>query len=208
MQFSVIRTYCATRFRDTSNQIVSDNDWKLYVNTAYGDALIAMPFFPWNEASTTLQILANARSVNLPTDVWKVTAVYDSTDQFPMVPLEGRDQVYNEYPQQTEVGQPMHYRIFGGQLQVYPLPQSNTNFIVEYSVQPADLVADADIPAFPSQWHDILVSGAVALAYRDDGNPQMAEQYEKEANDMTMKLINDVMQPRQGRFYEPIDTFL
>jgi hypothetical protein len=206
MQFSAIRTYCATRFRDTGNVIVTDAQWKDYVNTAYGDTLMRMPYAPWNEASTTVTIAASTRSGSLPTNVFKVLAVYDATNGFPMVPLEGRAQVFNEYPQQTEVGQAMHYRIFGGSLYVYPLPQSSTSYTVEYLVMPADLSADGDVPAFPEVWHDILVSGAVALAYRDDGNIAMAQEYEKEAAAMMAALIQDAMQPRQDRYYEIVDT--
>jgi hypothetical protein len=205
MQFSVIRSYAATRFRDPSNAIVLDTDWKNYVNTAYGDVLMRMPWAPWNEGSASLVIGASTRSVALPTDVDKVLAVWNSTDQFPMVPLEGRMQTYNEYPQQTEIGQPMHYRIFGESLLVYPLPQVSTTFVVEYVVMPADMVNDTDVPAFPTQWHDVLVSGAVALAYRDDGNIAMAQEYDKEAEDMIKALIQDSMQPRQDRYYEIVD---
>lgn len=206
MQFSVIRTYAAARFRDPTNVIVSDADWKNYVNTAYGDVLMRFPYAPWNEASTTVTVNAGSRSATLPVNVFQVTAVYDQTNGFPMVPMEGRAQVFNEYPQQTETGQAMHYRIFGNTLQVYPLPQTNTTYVVEYLVQPAELVNDTDLPAFPEIWHDILVSGAVALAYRDDGNPAMADKYEVEAEDMTKALIQWMAQPRQDRYYEIVDT--
>jgi hypothetical protein len=205
MQFSVIRQYAATRFRDPTNVIVSDADWKNYVNTSYGDTNMRLPYAPWNELSATITINAGVRSGPLPTDVNRVTAVWNSTDQFPMVPLEGRMQVFNEYPQQIETGQSMHYRIFGNALYVYPLPQANTSFTVEYLKAPADLLNDADIPAFPETYHDILVSGAVALAYRDDGNIPMAQEYDKEAEDMVRALIQESMQPRQDRYYEITD---
>jgi hypothetical protein len=206
MQFSAIRTYAATRFRDPSNIIVTDTQWKDYVNTAYGDVLTRLPYAPWNEASATVALSAASRTGALPTDVFKVTAVYDATDQFPLVPLEGRNQVFQEYPQQTETGQPMHYRLLGGNILVYPIPEAATNLTVEYLKMPADMSADADVPAFPSQWHDALVSGAVALAYRDDGNMQMAAEYEKESQGMIASLIQDSMQPRQDRYYEIVDT--
>lgn len=206
MQFSVIRSYAATRFRDPTNVIVDDTTWKLYVNSAYGDLLMRMPYGPWTEGSTTITINSGVRSGALPTDVNRVSAVWNSTDGFPMVPLEGRMQVFNEYPQQIEIGQPMHYRIFGNSLYVYPLPQANTSFTVEYFKLPADMVNDTDVPAIPETYHDALVAGAVAKAYVDDGNAQLAQQFAQDAENMIKALIQDSMQPRQDRYYEITDN--
>src|SRR5579871_959 len=172
MQFSAIRTQAAFRFRDVSFQVVTDSNWKDYVNDAYQMALSATQFFPWNETSSLLTVPANTRGVSLPTDVWHVQAAWDHDNQFPLVALEGRQQVYMEYPQQTEVGQAMHYHVFNNQFNVYPMPQIDTEYKLEYSQRPADMVNDADVPVFPPQYHRMLVDGAVALAYTDDGNLQ------------------------------------
>lgn len=206
MQFSVIRTYCATRFRDTNNVVVADADWKNYVNTAYHDVLAHCTFFPWSETSSVVQIAANTRGVALPLDVWQIEAAWDQDNQFPLVALEGRQQVYMEYPQQTEVGQAMHYHVFNNQFNVYPMPAQLTNYKLEYIQRPADLNADADLPVFPVQYHDMLVDGAVALAYVDDGNLQQAQVYQTRFEQRRQQLVNDLMQPRQDRYYEIVDT--
>lgn len=208
MQFSAIRTYCALRFRDTGLTIVSDTDWKSYVNSVYGDMLSRCTWYPWNEAKSTLSYTAGTRSVNLPLDVWQVLAVWDSTNFQPLVPLEGRVQVYQLYPQETETGPPMHYRVFNNGLQVYPLPTATTALVVEYIQRPADLSADADVPVFPVPYHDTIVSGAVAMAYRDDGNLQMAGAYDQEYEDSLKRMLADMMQPRQERYYQPVDDML
>lgn len=208
MQFSVLRAYAATRFRDVGNVVVSDADWKNYINDVYEDMLSRCTWFPWNEAKQDLTILASTRGIALPTDAWHVLAVWDKTNQFPLVPLEGRDQVYNEYPQQTEVGQAMHYHVRNNQLEVYPMPQTDTIYTVETIKRPVDLAADADLPVFPPQYHTTLVEGAVSLAYRDDGNLQMAAQFEAAYEEEVKRMVLDLMQPRQGRYYEPVDTFM
>lgn len=205
MQFSVIRTYCALRFRDVGNNVVTDASWKLYVNSAYGDVLQALPFFPWNELSTTLTYSASTRSQNLPTDAWQVLSVFNATDVWPMVELEGRENFLNLYPIQTEIGSPLHYRLFNNALQIYPLPQGSTALTVEYVAMPADLSADADLPVFPEQFHDLLVVGAVARAYRDDGNNEQASAYENEFAQMLKPLVVNMGQPRNPRFVEMTD---
>lgn len=210
-----MRTYAASRFRDTGNVVVLDTDWKNYINDAYHLMLSAVPLWPWNEATTTLTVPGNSslvyplnRSVALSLDTWQVLAVWDITNQFPLVPLEGRDQVYSEYPQQLEVGQAMHYRVFNNLLEVYPAPQVATQYLVETIVKPGDLVADSDLPVFPAQYHTDLVAGAVSLAYEDDGDAAQAALYRAKFNNGITSLKNDMGQPRQSRFYEPVDTFM
>lgn len=205
MQFSDIRTYAALRFRDTGLVIVDDAAWKTYVNDVYDDMLSRCTWFPWNEASSTLSVTAGTRSVALPTDVWQITAVWDTVNFLPLVPLEGRSQVFQLYPQQTEIGVAQHYRLFDNKLEVYPLPQGTTPYVVEYILRPAALVADSDLPVFPSQYHGTLAAGAVAMAYRDDGNLQMAGAYDQEYEDEVKRMLVDLMQPRTERYYEPVD---
>ncbi len=210
MQFSAIRTYAAARFRDTNNIVVLDTgpgpNWKDYVNDTYNDALSRCTYFPWSEASTVVQVPANTRGVALPTDVWQVEAAWDQDNQFPLVALEGRQQVYNEYPQQTEVGQAMHYRVWSNQFEVYPMPQTTTNYKLEYILRPPELVNDTDVPVFPVQYHRMLADGATALAYVDDGNLQQAQVYQTRYEARVEKMLEDIMQPRQDRYYEIVDT--
>jgi hypothetical protein len=219
MNFAALRAYAATRFRDPNNVVVSDADWKFYINDAYNDMVTQCPWFPFNNATANLTIAGNAaapadpdsitRSSALPTDAWQVTAVWDKTNQFPLVPLEGRGaNLYNEYPQQIEIGQAMHYRIFGNQLQVYPAPQSTTIYRVEYILRPPDMAADGDLPLFPEQYHTTIVAGALALAYTDDGNPQMAQQYNADFENEVKQFKADMAQPQQDRYWEIVDTFL
>lgn len=205
MQFSAIRTYSALRFRDTGLTIVSDTDWKTYVNDAYDDMISRCTWFPWNEASSTLTVNAGSRSVALPTDVWEVLSVWDSVNFIPLVPLEGRGQAYQLYPQQNETGIPQNYRIFNNLLDVYPLPTANIPYVVEYIKRPAEMVADADVPVFPVQYHSTIAVGAVALAYRDDGNLQMAGAFTTEYEDEVKRMVADLLQPRQERYYQPVD---
>lgn len=208
MQFSDIRTYAALRFRDTGLVIVSDTDWKSYVNDVYDDMLTRCTWFPWNEASSTLTVTAASRSVNLPTDVWQILAVWDTVNFLPLTPLEGRVQVYQLYPQQTEIGVAQNYRVFDNKLEVYPLPQNDTPYIVEYVKRPAALAADSDVPVFPAQYHGTIAAGAVAMAYRDDGNLQMAGAFDQEYEDEVKRMLVDLMQPRQERYYQPTDDML
>src|SRR5207344_2974807 len=116
-------------------------------------------------ASTAL-----TRAVALPTDATRVLSVHDHTNYVKLEPLEGVAEHLRLWVTQTEDGVPVCYRIRNGNLLLYPLPTGVYTYYVEYLSRPADLSADGDLPAFPSQYHDILVEGALADAYLDDGN--------------------------------------
>jgi len=205
MQFSDIRTYCAMRFRDTGNVVVTDANWKLYANTIYGEILTQFPFAPWREAVETVAQPANNRIIDLPAGAWQVVSVFDGTNQYPLVPLEGRDQAYQLYPDQAAVGAAQHYRVFTNSVWLYPVPQDATSYVIEYLVGNDQMVADSDTPMFPDPYHDLIVSGAVMLAYKDDGNLQMAAAYAKEYEDGLKILKQEAGQPRTSRFYQIVD---
>ncbi len=170
MTLAQLVSRCKLRFRDLSNMLVTDDGWKAHINEGYREMLGASSFWPFLEASTpALSIAAGVNSVALPTDVWKVLAVYNNTDKIPMDELAGRRGGYDAFPLLAgQTGVPEHYRLYGNALQVFPYPAVTTTFLVEYAVAPADLANDAAVPVFPAQYHQALVYYALAAAYEDD----------------------------------------
>lgn len=206
--FAQIRTRAAVRYSDPSNVLITDTAWKDYVNEAYRDFLTLNPRLPFNATrSTSITIAANGRSSNLPTDVWRVTAVWDATDLQPLVPLTNPAQPRWEYPSDTEQGVPQQYRLFGRALEVYPRPAQLTTFAVDYYLQPADLSADGDLPAFPAAYHGGIIALAVSKAYRDDGNANAAKEYESEASGIMDRMLDDLLDVREDRYPGITDEF-
>ena len=81
----------ATRFRDPNNDVISAGQWLAYLNQAYGDVNTSTPLWPWLESSEqTLSLTAGNRSVSLPTNVFNVNWVYNTTDDERLIPQEGR----------------------------------------------------------------------------------------------------------------------
>lgn len=131
---------CATRFQDFGRDSYTDSDWLGYLNDAYRDVLSASPLWPFLKFTTaTLTLAAETRGVNLPANCFRVTSVYNNEDQYPMRAIEGDTQHIRRYPDQTLDGIPSRYRIFNNQLQVWPLPDAQRTFTVDYIVAPADL---------------------------------------------------------------------
>lgn len=209
MQFSVIRTRCATRFRDTAFSIVTDAEWKDYVNARYRKVQAASPYWPFEESALTslTAFAAGDRKKPLPTNVVRVTAVWDSTHGTPLVPLEGRSDFLHLYPSQTETGPPQHYRIHDGNLYLYPLPDTAVTIQIEAFQDLTDLTSDADLPTFPAQFHDILVEGALADAYLDDGAQDQFKQHDDRFSGILNDMLQDQLQPKQERYYQIVDTW-
>lgn len=175
MNLTALETQCRDRFRDTGQIIYTNADWDNYLNDAYRDVSAAQPYWPYMEQQASLVVVAATSGIALPTDVFHVTAVYNSTDKYLLEPLPGRSEYREEYPDPgASSGTPAHYRLRGGFLEVYPRPTVNTTLLVDHFAPPAALAAGGDEPAFPEQFHPILVSGALAYAYEDDGNAAQA----------------------------------
>ena len=139
MDTTTMITRCAVRYQDENFDNKSAAAWLGYLNDAYRDVLSANPLWPFLKQTTTLTVLAGQRSVALPTNVFKLTSVYNSTDQYPMRAIEGGTQHIRLYPDQTLDGVSSRYRVFNDELQVWPLPDYNVDIIVDYIVAPSDL---------------------------------------------------------------------
>lgn len=209
MQLSDIRTRCKDRWRDPTNAILTDANWTAYINDAYSDVKAASPFWPWAQASSSsITIAQGVRSGALPTDVLGVTAVYNVTDQTAMEPVEGSDRPYRIWPDQVEQGVAGAYRLRGSVLEVYPLPDKTTTLKIEYQSVPADLAADADVPVFPSQFHRMLVAGALVRAYEDDGaSAATIKQYQDSFDALLDALRTYVFSGTTSRYPGIVDTF-
>lgn len=201
MQFSDMVTRCETRFRDEDHDIYSADDWKGYLNDAYQDVQAACPFWPWAETkSTSLSAAVNTRTVALPTNVVRVLSILNATDDIVMTQIDGNATHLLVDPTEEAVGSPRRFRVFGANIEVYPLAEVTTALTVEYMLAGAELTADDDVPAFPAQFHRVLVEGALSKAYIDDDNPDLATAYAEAFSGLLDALKSDMLEPRGGRY--------
>lgn len=190
-----------SRFRDTGNGVYSVADWNDYLLEAQADVYAASPWWPFFEGLATNTITTSGE-VTLPTDAWRVNSVYNATDDYALSPLSGRADYLAYYPDpDASVGSPLHYRLRSNVLEVLPHPQSPVSIRVEYMVPPAFLAADGDEPIFPEQYHQILVSGALARAYEDDGNVNMAQTHWAKFGALLSQMKDDLLDTRSESYY-------
>lgn len=198
-----LRTRCKVRVRDTNNDIWSDSDWDAYLNDAYTDVVSESGIWPFlKQVNRAVVYPAQAASMLLPTDsavpgasdVYRVTEVLNMNDRYPLAPLYGATAAGAAYPYaDISFGNPLHYMIYGDTIELYPRPLVTTTLSIRYSSPPPPLVATTDVPVFPSQYHSILVYGAMKYAYQDDGNLQGAEACQKDYDDTLEDIKSDLL---------------
>lgn len=215
MDRDALVTLCGKRFRDTSNVIVGAStstpvSWIEYLDAAYKEVNRATPLWPWLEATdSAVTVTGGSRSGNLPSDVFQVHSVYNVTNQWTMKSTQGRNQVWEHYDTLNDTGLPETYRIRNNTLHVYPIPQTDTCFNVEAVLLPTSLSSGASEPVFPEGFHDILVEGALALAYQDDGAPEQHDRhwqkFKQQIEDMKWFILafrTESYSPVRDTFYE------
>lgn len=171
---------CEQRFGDTANTIVTAAEWLDYLNAAYRAFLRATKWPPL-VTDTTSAVGANARTVDIPSAALQggVTDVLISgrpLDPLPDLP----PRVMRHWSDRPST--PLYWRAEGKRIRLLPAWSAGGTLTIAYLAAPTPLVAgdSPTSPVIPETYHDALVSGALARAWRDDANPELAAVYQAE----------------------------
>lgn len=180
MDFSTLKTRCATRFRDPGNAIVDATGWGNYLNDALADVESASERWPWRESrATNVTLSAGTSTAAIPGSGWHVFSVLDATHDYALKPIYKWTTPDQMFPTEgDDTGDPIYYRAFGQNIEVFPVPSSTVTLHVTHIKAPTELVNAGDVPPFGSEFHRIVLHGALASAYLDDGN---TDQYQVHA---------------------------
>lgn len=207
MILSALVTRCASRYRDLGSAVVNTAGWENYLNDAYADVIAASPLWPFLNSSFDAVLAAGQSSVELPPDVFRVSAAFNATDDILLTPITDTSSFLDRFPNPNEDrGVPEFYRMQGTFLQVYPWPAVPTAIALEVYSPPAPLTS-ADEPAFPEQYHRMLVAAALAYAYEDDGNLKQSQAHGATFARLLGDMKNDLMSPRTPKYPTILDDF-
>lgn len=201
-----LRARVQNRLGDISGIDTSSADVDSFLNEAYRRVWTATPFWPFVEAATTtLTVTPPANSVALPTDVESVRAVFSSTDQILLEEIKGTLPYWLFPDRASASGTPQFYRLYAGQLELWPYPSVATSLIVEHPAIPATLAA-ADSPAFPERYHHILIDWATGQALLDQGDVK-ADRYLTQFEDALLRMKTDLLSVRGDTYPSINETF-
>jgi hypothetical protein len=186
-------TQAGSRFRDTAFNVVSTDQWCDYINTAMRTIQGRTPQWPWLEsAKASISLVAGQASADLPNNTYTVNWVYNVTTNAPMYNDAGRGAQWHSARQLIDTtGNPMTYKVRGapgtgeastanhGCIDFFPLPDGSYTIKLEGQTYNPKLDAAVNcIPPFPDIFHDLVVEGALSLAYLDDDNMQQHKAHE------------------------------
>lgn len=202
-----LRTRCKTRFPDPNNARIADTTWNDHINVAYKHFLANADYF-MEETSTTITFNTGDKFKPLPTGIFDVLNVRDTTNSAKLWPLEGWSKQIILYPDRdTFTSIPIHYRVIGNNLHLFPTASTTVTVEVYYRQEPADLVNDTDVPIIPSRYRDAIVNGALAFAWLDMGHEDRAGYYSKLFTDMVEQADAENTGVRSERYTRPQDDF-
>lgn len=205
--FLQLRNRCAERFGDPDKLKVTDSLWKAYLNDRYRRVMAHTEQWPFLETQGTVSVSAAARSGTLPTGVYAVTAVWNSTDQVKMEPIDSYSAYRAAFPADDEAGTPVLYRVVDDDLWVWPKPTATTSIKIDYRVAEADMSGDSDVPVLPAQFQPILVSGALSDAYMDGGEPGLAAVHEGAWDRQLATMHHELLSSRTEHYPQIVDDF-
>lgn len=202
---AALATRASVRFRDPAFAIISCAEWYNFLEEGYGMVIGASPEWPFLETRpSTLTFAANDNTEALPSNIWRVRAVFNSTDQLELMRLVGVSNYRTLFPDSAERGIPRHYRFQGSNIEVYPIPQSQTCVILDALQRPTALTPTTE-PVFPTQYHHILTEWALAQAYLDDGNMEQYQAHMAAYTAILSAMKDDLLGPREDGFPQILD---
>jgi hypothetical protein len=132
----------------TQQDIGIRNDWKyLEVNAYFSTA-------------------ANRQNYGLTSDYYKITNV--RTGEYDLIYLSQKE-IDEIDPDASTTGTPQYYTVHANQIWLYPIPTSIDTIHVRYLKKLSDL-SGSESSSIPSQFHYILIYGALEHAYAYKGD--------------------------------------
>lgn len=188
---------CEKRFRDESNVIHSAAHWLTLLSQAQYDMLTEART-PVEETTSTLNFAAGDQSKALASGVYAVRTVRDSTNETVLNPIHSR-RVFDElYVDPTERGVPIHYHLIGGNLHLRPTTDRAIAVVVTHHAPAVDITGGTS-PIIPVMFHRNLVDGALATAFYDDHQLDLADRYSARFNKAVERYRTWVSRERLGR---------
>lgn len=179
MLASAIRDICKSRFSDPTGIVRSDTEWLTYINASYR-LFCRSARWPALVTNASVAIGVSGRTATLSASAVQggVTAVFDPSG-IPLSPVPG------DMPWKTrrflldQPSTPVFWEQLGDRISVLPAWSAGGTLTVQFLTSPTALTA-GDTPIIPEVYQDALVAGSLARAYRDDGQTELAREYDME----------------------------
>jgi hypothetical protein len=146
-------------------------------------------------ALANLTVTAGDSTPTMPTGVTVVNRIYNQsgTEVFYLTP----DQFDDLYTNQPNTGVPANWTMINSQVYLGPTPDGAYTFKIAYESRMTPLVANTDTPLIPSEYHNILITGALSAGMREEGDLKWM-QVESEFQMLYDAMVQEFLPPDRG----------
>ena len=203
-QLSDIVTKVQQRVRDTG---YSSTEITNYINDTQNDVFneYALPFMQSTQDYTlTIDEPDITNGSGLPADYAQaITLVNTFNGNKEVIPYIDFTVLEEEYPDPEDLtqypsGSPLYWYIYDQTIKVYPAPEQAYTVTLKYRSKPVVLSADADVPQIPSEFEELLVSGASYRVLQVKDNYDQAGIHQNKYDEILQKLVKRYSVPQTG----------
>lgn len=202
-QLSDIRTKVRQRVRDTGYDSTEITN---YLNDTQNDIFneYKLPFMETTQEFTlTIGVADITDGDGLPTNfVLPIDLMLTSTQEKVLTPRDFRemDMLYPDYEANSGIAQgvPSDWYKYGQTIKVFPEPDQAYVLTLRYYKKPTLLSADADVPSIPSEFEELLVTGAAYRVLQVKDNYDQAGILENKYKELLDKLVMKYTRTQTG----------
>lgn len=203
-QVSDIVTKVQQRVRDTG---YSSTEILNYINDTQNDVFNEYRL-PFMEATQTYTLASGTADITngsgLPTNyVQAIDLTLTTAGTEKVLPWRDVRDIDNTYPDPDDTTAnptsiPEYWYYYADTIKVYPAPNSEYTVSLRYYKKPTILDADADVPEIPSEFEELLVSGASYRVLQVKDNYDQAAIHQNKYDELLQKLVVRFSQPQVG----------
>ena len=134
----------------------------LWLNNAQKELAYAFPYFQNADKVTTPMVIAQS-SYALPSNCVAIYSIRDITLKRKIMRSSFRkfDNI-----DALQSGNPTHYCRFGNQFELTPVPSAANSMLLRFGKSITSMSNPTDEPTLPDPWHEVILLGAEARAWR------------------------------------------
>lgn len=166
------------------------------VGFAY-DELVTAIRVPENQESAVMTTVAGTSTYTLPTDLFSIVAVRNTSDNERLSPMNIRR--YDRIDQ-TISDKPTHYIWWRNEIIYFPVPNATIRtMILRYTKRLAALLTAATVSALPLDWDEVVIQGAY---YRTLRWLQLKTEAQVEQQEYTLMIQRRIDRLQEGALDE------
>lgn len=177
----------------------------MYVRDGYDRMIAIERRWPFLQRSATLSTVANQREYTITSigvgDFSEIVSIFDTTTvgtRLTLVSHDDAEATWGGNPEAT--GRPMHYSVWEGKLNLWPMPASVYSLSLRGYRKPANWLANTSTEVdADSRLHQALVYYAVSQVYQLQEDVQLAAFYRASFDENVKLVASDIMRPSSHR---------